>query len=314
MQLELLVKDPVIRGGLALFPVFSTSPSGGPYLTGADADVANALEIGEQDDGPIVPELLVKNVAPLPVLLVEGETLVGAWQNRTLNVSVLVGAGTKIAIPVSCVEAGRWGGATSMGRSGRHAPSDLRRLKTESVNESRRLGRPARSDQGAVWDRVRDYGDAFAAALPTEALDDVYALATPELDAMLVDLDPAPGQRGVVVAVGGVVRGIDCFDKESTLAAYWQGLVAGYALDALQAPEGAPTVEAADSFIARVLAADGATSPAVGLGRDHVITGDGVTGHALEWDGAIVHLAAFATTGTGRPPRIRTIDRHHWFE
>ena len=182
----------------------------------------------------------MKNVGAQPVLLVEGETLVGAWQNRTLNVSVLVGAGTKIPIPVSCVEAGRWGGAASMGRSGRHAPSDLRRLKTESVNESRRLGRPHRSDQSAVWDRVRAYGEAFDAALPTEALDDVYEVATPELDAMLVDLDPAPGQRGVVVAVGGVVRGIDCFDKESTLAAYWQGLVAGYAIDALQVPEGAP--------------------------------------------------------------------------
>ena len=38
MQLDLLVKDPVVRGGLAVFPVFSTSPAASLYLTGPDAD------------------------------------------------------------------------------------------------------------------------------------------------------------------------------------------------------------------------------------------------------------------------------------
>jgi hypothetical protein len=137
VHLDLLVKDPVISGGLALFPVFSTSPAAPHYLTGPEADTGKLLTVGELEDGASVPTLLVENHGTEPVLLVEGETLVGARQNRTLNVSVLVGAGTKIEIPVVCVEAGRWGEARPMGRSGHHAPTDLRRVKSETVNLAR---------------------------------------------------------------------------------------------------------------------------------------------------------------------------------
>jgi hypothetical protein len=92
MSLDLLVKDPVVSGGLALFPVFSTSPAAPHYLTGPEADAAKVVSVGELEDGATVPTLLVENHGTDAVLLVEGETLVGAQQNRTLNVSVLVGA------------------------------------------------------------------------------------------------------------------------------------------------------------------------------------------------------------------------------
>jgi hypothetical protein len=39
----------------------------------------------------------------------DGEQLVGAKQNRILNMTVLVAAETEVTIPVSCVERGRWG-------------------------------------------------------------------------------------------------------------------------------------------------------------------------------------------------------------
>ena len=54
------------------------------------------------------------NGAAHPVLLVEGETLVGV--RRPLDVSVLVDRAT-LAVPVSCVEAGRWHDSGAMNRS-----------------------------------------------------------------------------------------------------------------------------------------------------------------------------------------------------
>ena len=295
MQLDLLVKDPVVRGSLALFPVFSTSPAASYYLTGSDADAAQALAIGEHDEYEVVEELVVHNEATHPVLLVEGETLVGAWQNRTLNVSVLVGAGATLAVPVSCVEAGRWHDAGAMNRSGRHTPTDLRRLKSSSVNQSHARGYGHASDQRAVWQRIGAYHDDFAALAPTGALDDVYDVVEPDLEAIVEGLVPLPDQRGVVVAVGGEVRGLDVFDKPSTLAAYWDSLVAGYAIDALHAGSQTPSLDDAAQFVARVLAAPDSPALAVGLGREHLLAGVGVTGHALEWGGGVVHLAAFST-------------------
>ncbi len=314
MSLDLLVKDPVVSGGLALFPVFSSSAPAPHYLTGPEADTANLLTVGELEDGASVPTLLVENHGADAVLLVEGETLVGARQNRTLNVSVLVGAGTKVEIPVACVEAGRWGEEHAMGRSGHHAPTDLRRVKSQTVNSARAAGHGTHADQGAVWDRVQEYAATLHAPSATSALDDVYDVVGPELDATIAAFTPSPEQCGVIVAVSGTVRGIDLFDKPSTLAAYWDGLVAGYAIDALRAPAGAASVSDAEAFVARIDDAADTPRRAVGLGRDHTLDGDGVTGHSLEWKGTVVHLAAFVTSADENRPRpTRVIQRNRWF-
>jgi hypothetical protein len=314
MNLDIIVKDPIVRGPLALFPLFSGAPGAPAYLTGPEAERAGVLTVTEHDAGAAVPELVVRNDAEVPVLLLEGETVIGAKQNRMLNVSVLVPARSKLAVPVSCVEAGRWGSARPTARSPRHAPEDVRRRNTVEVAKSRRAGAGARGNQGAVWDQVAAYQRAFAAPSATAALEDVYGKVDRDLRAIVDGLGPLPEQRGVLVAVGREVRGMDWFDKASTLAAYWEGLVQGYAIDALQAGEAVAAVADAEGFVRRVLDADITSEPAVGLGRERGIAGAGIAGHALEWERAVVHLAAFASADNRGPDRrARTIDRRRWF-
>ena len=72
---------------------------------------AQGFRIGELQAGASVNDLLVENPTDSNVLLYEGEEVLGAQQNRTFDISVLVGAGSKLHVPVSCVEAGRWDGA-----------------------------------------------------------------------------------------------------------------------------------------------------------------------------------------------------------
>src|SRR5256885_7264429 len=69
------------------------------------------------------------------VLLYDGEELLGAKQNRILNVTVLVAAQSKTVIPVSCVEEGRWSARSSFFSSARHAAyPELRRRKAEQLS------------------------------------------------------------------------------------------------------------------------------------------------------------------------------------
>ena len=78
------------------------------YCLAADAIAAGVFTVTEMSQGGAVPLLTVVSEATRMVLLLDGEELVGAKQNRILNTSVLVPAKSKIIIPVSCVEQGRW--------------------------------------------------------------------------------------------------------------------------------------------------------------------------------------------------------------
>jgi hypothetical protein len=294
MELQLALDHPQLAGPLALFPVFSDAPAAPDYLPGPRA--ADVLRVTERDNGAAVPELLVGNVGKVPVLLVEGETLVGAKQNRTLNVSVLVAANAKTVVPVSCLEAGRWGKPKRATRSPRHAPSALRSAKTASVVRAaanRGAGESRRSDQAEVWARVDGYAARFKVDSQTAALEDVHESIAPDVTRLVRDLRPAPEQRGVIVAIGSEVRSLDLFDKPDTLAAYWDGLVRGYAMDALGARRATATLADVKAFTAGLSEGRVTEAPGVGLGTELHVDSSRIVGTGLRWEGAICHFAAF---------------------
>ena len=55
-----------------------------------------------------MPDLKVINKSEVMVLILDGEELVGAKQNRIVNTTILIPAKETVLIPVSCVEQGRW--------------------------------------------------------------------------------------------------------------------------------------------------------------------------------------------------------------
>ena len=120
--MELLLEDDLIAGclsslalgprrqykNMAVVPLFSPLSDGPEYLTlkeGLERDLATIAEVSL---GGSVPRLKVVNRAELPVLLVDGEELIGARQNRVLNTSMLLKEKSETEIPVSCTEQGRW--------------------------------------------------------------------------------------------------------------------------------------------------------------------------------------------------------------
>jgi len=111
------------------------------YVAFADG-VARGLLVKELEDGASVGDLVVLNPTDANVLLYEGEEVLGAQQNRTFDVSVLVAASRSLRVPVSCVEHGRWDGARH-GEAFRPAPQaaypSLRAMKNRAAHAR---GRP----------------------------------------------------------------------------------------------------------------------------------------------------------------------------
>ena len=197
----LRVGDPDVAGNLAVFPLFGPAPTL-EYLSFAQGR-AVGVSVGELDGGASVNDLFVHNPGEVPVLLFEGEEVLGAQQNRTFDVPVLVDAGKKARVPVSCMERGRWDGSRHRERfvpSPQTAGPKLRRMKAHYARKLAAVGGEARADQGAVWKSIDDTSRRLGAHSPTDAMHDVFESRRGELAEAVERIHVHDGQTGAIAA------------------------------------------------------------------------------------------------------------------
>jgi hypothetical protein len=121
------IGEPVVHRGIVVAPLFPRRQPRADYITLEEA-IPLGFRVTEVDAGGAVPELLARNPLDANVLLYDGEELVGAKQNRILNVTVLLPGVSETRIPVSCVEEGRWSARSAAFTAARHtAYPELRR-------------------------------------------------------------------------------------------------------------------------------------------------------------------------------------------
>ncbi len=301
--------EPTTAGALTLVPLFGALP-GPEYLLASDAVAQGHLKIEEMDGG-VVPQLIAMNTSQHPVLVVDGEHLEGAKQNRILNVSVLLAAGRKTVLPVSCVEQGRWHyeGRSDFAPSSDHSYSRLRRLQAEASLQMVG-GRKMRPSQGAVWEEVatkhREMGVEGSAS---GAMRDAYDTRRTEVDAIRSTFaEPQTEQTGVIAFVSGRPVAMDLFDRAESLSKMWPRLVSGYSLDALGMPANAGWEKGA-TFLRFAGEAAMTMHEGLGLGMDVTLTSDHIVGNALSYDGGVVHMALFPRSEQGPGPSGATRGR-----
>ncbi len=292
------IGTPASFRNLVLFPLmYENEPKEPGYLLLDEAIERQSIVIKEVSQTGSVPDLMVTNSADLPVLIMDGEELVGAKQNRVLNLSVLVAAQTTIRIPVSCVEAGRWAYESSAFRSSPHSQyASGRAARAAQVTHSLKTTGECRSNQIAVWAELEEKASRLGTCSPTGAMMAMYLEHAPEVEEYAQAFGAAQGQRGAVFAINGVVEGVDLFDHSRTFHSALAKLIRGYALDAIDCsstPRGALKADSADVFLKLVSEANCLATPAVGIGEDLRLISEQISGGALLAFGELVHLFAF---------------------
>ncbi len=292
--LDFQLGDPIEHRGIVVTPLFPARDPVASYIT-LDEALPRGLTITEIDAAGSVPELAVVNPLDELVLLYDGEELIGAKQNRILNVSVLVGAGAKLPIPVSCVEQGRWARSTAGFDSAAHiSHAHLRRRKAEML-AARPLARGAA--QSEVWDEIGEKQQRMSVPSPTGANRDTFEAYADRLRALEDAFPLEPGQCGSVLAIGDDLC-LDTVSRPDAFALLWTKLRAGYLLDALERLDQAPAgSERIGRFVEGVTVATVTRGPSAGLGEDVRLRGPGVIGSGLELDGEIIQLSAFTSEG-----------------
>jgi hypothetical protein len=290
------IGSPDVSGALAVFSLIGPMPVL-EYQSFAQGRAAG-VTIKELGDGASVRDLVVFNPTDVPVLLFEGEEVLGAQQNRTFDISVLVPAHSELKVPVSCVEAGRWDGSRhseDFAPAPQAAYPSLRRLKSEHVRRAVAAGMEARADQSAVWDNVgRMAGDRGVIA-PTGAMHDVFEHERGRIADICGAVSMKCSQTGMLVAIGGEFTVLDRVSQPDVLDSLFAPLVQGYALDAVAvAPTDPPSVDEARAWLERVLSAPLQERDGIGAGRDVRVAGEGFAGAGLVSGVELVQLSVYA--------------------
>jgi len=282
---------------LTLTPILlrNSDLSGIEPISLEEALTAGTLEVTEVSADGRVPELRVRNAGETPVLILDSEELVGAKQNRIVNVTILVAPKSEIVIPVSCIEAGRWGYSRSgFAAAERVLNPDIRYRKAAAVTKNLKERRMRQSDQVEVWDGVTKALFALGAASPTSALSDGFNSRASEIDDFLKTLKPQPEQIGVIYRIADTLVGLDLFGSKHAFARAFPKLVRGSALQSLAGYQTDTKAQLNDrQFLSVVLSAPGDRFPAVGLGDELRFDTSDIGGGALEFEGRLVHLFAF---------------------
>jgi hypothetical protein len=278
-------------------PIISPSGSRLHYMVMPEAVEEGLLTVTEVSKGGRVPELKVKNESDTSVLMLDGEEVAGAKQNRVFNTSILAPENSDITVPVSCTERGRWNWRSERFRdSGNVMTPRQRTHKVRSVSTSLEERQEFRSDQSEVWADVDELAQETGTHSPTGAMRESYQERRGDLEDYLEAFQPVNQQTGLLVFIGGRKVGFDVLSRPEAYTKVHSKLVSSYAMQALVSGE-PKTHEVSDekaaAFISEATQCEEKEFPSVGCGTDCRYESDHMVGSALISSGEVVHCAFF---------------------
>ncbi|MDO9508903.1 MAG: hypothetical protein Q7I97_06105 [Thermovirgaceae bacterium] len=289
--------------GLAAVPVFSFLESRTPHITLQEAFKTGQIEVRELSQCGSVPELFVINNGTQNILILDGEELQGAKQNRVLNITILIAAQAKVVVPVSCTEKGRWQYTSSVFRdSGTITAQSVRSRKNRSVSENLREGRAFSSDQSEVWSRIDDLAMRSNVRSRTGAMRDVFQDMEKKLETFASALPAHEEQRGVIFFRGGDPAGFEYLSNPLAFRDLYPRILKSFAVEVAaerKPAEEGPTMEQVRIFIEKASSARVSVADSAGRGEDIRFTGAGVIGSALAYDEEILHAVFFPEGKSG---------------
>jgi hypothetical protein len=285
---QLSVGEPAVYGNLAVYPVYL--PGGGEelgdVLTMAEAVESGDFQIAELEEGASVNTLEVRNDTGKHVVLLAGEMVRGAKQDRIISFDTVIPPGGKFNVDAFCVEAGRW---TEV--------SEHFDYKKEIAPASIRATAQGNRDQSRVWAEVSKVNAERGAVTGTDALtasydDPAFQADVKKYEEALKDVAKNKEVVGVIVVAEGAVKAGDVFANHDLFAAVWPQLLTSYAMDAALAGElgAVPDVAAMQEYLAQLEEAERETTfEDETQNRSNLSAGE-MSAYELEYKGKALHL------------------------
>ena len=318
--------EPQHYRNMSVFPLLFSGKSKLEYTMLRKALKQEHITITEISEYGSVPELKLFNMSESYILLLDGEELEGAKQNRVLNTTILVYPKSELKVPVSCTELGRWNRVSAAFHDSEKIMfSRARGNKMSRVHQSLKYGEGYRSDQSEVWKDISDLQSKRNIHSPTSAMKDIYDKEKDNLDDFLKAFPLIEWQCGFIVGLGGHVVGLEYLSSSDCYLDVHSQLIESYTMDALdeifskvstlkegefrqvgQKVRQELTIEETQRFLEKICNASYETYPSAAAGKDLRLASEDIVGSALVEKKELIHLSAFArhTTGQQYSPRM----------
>lgn len=254
-----------------------------------------SVRITETTESGEVPFLSLVNEGDRPVLILEGEELVGGKQNRIVNTSMIIQPGVALKVPVSCMEAGRWAGRNEEFHSGEAIfRARSRAVHKQNVSFSLHTEGSFRGEQGAVWDEVQLSLSELRAASPTSDFRAGRAQVAQRIEEFVEGLGPVDGQIGAIFFSRTGVIGAELLGTEELYRKACEKIIRSFAFEVLLDPDlDSRGFDSVEKWWSEVLNTEATLHPSPGVGRDIRCSSRNVIGSGLYWHEACVHFSCF---------------------
>lgn len=172
-----------------------------------------------------VNTIIVENKSVAPLLLVDGEEIVGGDQNRIMDATILIAPQSEMKVPVNCTEHGRWGYVSDFKQSQNIANYTTRLAKHHAYRSKGNV-------QKAVWDSIDDLEMSRSFSSPTQAMSESYENAKADLSEFLNAFEVVEGQTGVAVMIDSEVKGFELFLNSEIYREYHEKILKSYLINA----------------------------------------------------------------------------------
>jgi len=300
---RLIYSQPQHHGTITIVPVVDPQPPVVHYLLLREALKQDLLIVEEVSDSGSVGQVLVTSKADIPILLIDGEELAGAKQNRILNSSFLIPAHSTMRLPVSCSERGRWAySSRKFDDSDVMMEAKMRARKNIRVTQSLEYSRTHDAGQSEIWEDIDALHMEMGTTSGTSAMKDVYTSKHESWKDYRDTFSLAEEQCGIVVYEAGQPVGFEYLSNPEKYTLLHDKLIASYVMGygAQYTGKGKHQITPPGEFLARLSDSRESSFRQEGLGTSYRYMGNGLAGNALVFEDEPVWMHVDATTDGGR--------------
>lgn len=282
---------------LSIVQFLSTPSNSFDYISGPKALENGLVEVKEINEQGSVNNLYLINLTDKYIFFMDGDILTGAKQNRVLNSSVMIAPNSKINLPVSCIEQGRWHSVSDKFNPSNHiSPQKLRAKKSQSVSLNLKANRFHLADQNEVWHDVEEYYETLRMSSSTMDLSELFTRKEDDFEIFIKKFELNTNSNGISLFVNKKLLSIDLFNRTDIYQEYFPKILRAAAIETFQLKEKENQITEAEATYKTLNLFDTLetikyeTYPGVGIGTEKRFNTENITGFELNFNSHLIHL------------------------